>query len=221
MSGDLLPIEYNNGWSTERLHDCVYDTLPSDIKPDEKWKIMLFLKGDWIMANKESIYLSEGDVLDMVIETGIYNIDFPLEDYKSEVWSNILQIRGSVHIDLLFYVNEITGVWYFKEEIDEDSFHLKNLKNLKNDSNIPNIQRVDAHELINTLDLSLCVKEYIYSKYVWCYSEILPKNAPRPNTYYCDYKWEEHEGKVVIDNSKRLINIDDSDYGSDSEYEDF
>lgn len=193
MSGDLLSIEYDIEWSTERLHDCVYDVLPADIKPIEKdkWKIMLFLKGVWIIANKRTADLIDGDVLDMLIETGTYEVDFPLEDYRGELWLNELQIRGSVHIDFPFYINEHTGLWYFDEEIElfEDLYHVQN------PDTIPHI---DAHELINRLDVSLCVKELIYSHYVWCYSEILPQNAPRPVSYYCNYEWEENDGQIII-----------------------
>ena len=195
MSGNLLSIQYDIEWSTERLHDCVYDILPFDIKPSEKWKIMLFLRGDWIIANKNPLDLSDGDILDMLIETGTYDVDFPLEDYKNGIWRNELQIRGSVHIDFPFYVNEEKGLWYFEEEIEETQY------NIRNPQTIPHI---DAHEFINTLDVSLCVKEFIYSHYFSCYAEILSQNVPRPNSYYCNYDWEEKDGEIFIKRSACL-----------------
>jgi hypothetical protein len=192
MSGELLPIEYDKEWSAERLHDLVYDTLPEDIRPDQKWKIMLFLRGNWVIANNDPLDVEDGEVLDMLIETGNYEVDLPLDDYKGDLWRNTLMVKGSVDIELPFYVNEELGMWYFDEDILEE----ENLYLVKNRDISP---RLDAHEVINRLDLSPCVREFIYSRYFWCYAEILPTNAPRPIRYYCDYKWEETEnGNVNI-----------------------
>jgi hypothetical protein len=192
MSGELLTLEYKKEWSTERLHDCVYDSLPQDIRPIHKWKIMLFLHGNWVIANNEPLEAEDGEVLDMLIENGTYNIDFPLEDCKGDLLFNILEISGSVEIKLPFYVSEDIGMWYFYEDIVEED----NLFLVRNSDIVP---RLDAHEIINRLDLSLCVREFIYSRYFWCYAEILPVNTPRPIRYYDDYKWKEREdGNVII-----------------------
>ncbi len=194
MSGEILTVEYDNEWSTERLHDCVYDALPEEIRPaeNEKWKIMLFLRGDWVIANNQPLDADDGEVLDILIETGTYEVDLPLDDYKGSLWRNTLEVHGSAEIELPFYVNEDLGMWYF----DEDIVLEDNLYVVKNSDIAP---KLDAHEIINRLDLSLCVREFIYSRYFWCYSEILPANAPRPNRYYCNYEWEEDEdGKVSI-----------------------
>lgn len=192
MSGEILTVECENQWSAERLHDCVYDALPEDIRPDKKWKIMLFLRGNWVIANSDPIDMEDGEVLDMLIETGTYEVDLPLHDYKGELWLNTLEVQGSAEIELPFYVNEDIGMWYFYEDIiEEDNLYLP-----RNSDVVP---RLDAHEIINRLDLSLCVREFIYSCYFSCYAEILPVNAPRPLSYYCDYNWEEGEdGKVII-----------------------
>lgn len=198
MSGELLTIEYDNEWSAERLHDCVYDALPEEIRPDKKWKIMLFLRGNWVIANNDPVDAEDGEVLDMLIETGSYEVDLPLDDYKGDLWRNTLEVTGSVDIKLPFYVNDKIGMWYFDEDIVDEN----NLFIVRNNEISP---RLDAHEIINRLELSLCVREFIYSRYVWCYAEILPANAPRPIRYYCDYKWEEtDEGTVNIQHSNFL-----------------
>lgn len=201
MTGELLSIEYNNEWSAERLHDCVYDALSVDERPLEKWKIMLFLRGEWLIANKSTVDVEEGEVLDLLIETGTYDIDFPLEDYKRELWLNILQVRGTVNIDFPFYVNEDTGMWYFNEEVEPREHKI-------NPNTFPHL---DAHEFTNTLDLPLCVREFIYSSYCLCYAEILPPNAPRPIPYYCSYEYKWDEDGMHIDRPP-LTNIESENY---------
>lgn len=201
MSGELLTIEYDKEWSAERLHDSVYDALPQDIRPDKKWKIMLFLRGNWIIANTDPIDAEDGEVLDMLIETGTYDVDFPLDDYKGELWLNTIDVKGSTEINLPFYVNEDMGMWYFFEDIvEEDNLFLVR-------GNVS--PRLDAHEVINRLDLSLCVREFIYSRYFLCYAEILPANAPRPIRYYCDYEWEEKDGDLRIHHNPLILDNDE------------
>lgn len=196
MSGELLTIKYDNEWSTERLHDCVYEVLHPENRPleNEKWKMMLFHRGEWIIANKRSsVVIDDGEVLDLLIDSGTYDIDFPLEDYRGELWRNMLQIRGSINVDFPFYVNEETGFYYFDDEIEQ----YQELYHLKNPYSIPH---VDAHEFINTLDIPLCLKEVIYSRYYWCYYTIIPSNAPLPISYYCNYKCTTDEnGDILIE----------------------
>ena len=177
MTGDLLTIQYDKEWSAERLHDCVYDILPDDEKPlyNEKWKIMLFLRGEWIVANKQSVDVEEGDILDLLIESGKYKIDFSLEDYIGGLWNIVFKIRGSLNIDCHFHIDQETGLFYFENEVElyDDYYNVKHFS----------IGHEDAHDLINTFDLSLCVREHAYSQFFLCHRSIL-SNAPKPISYY-------------------------------------
>ena len=197
VSGELLSIEYNNEWSSEYLHNFLYDSLPADERPreNEKWKMMLFLRGEWIIANKQPIVVEDGDILDLFVESGCYEIDIPLENYSHGLWRNMLEIRGCVNIDYAFYVNESTGFLFFDEEIQVDEQEDDDIYYIKNENIVPH---VDAHDFTNTLDLPLCVREFVYSEYFKNYSTILPPDAPRPLSYYCNYEWTEEDGKVHI-----------------------
>jgi hypothetical protein len=194
LTGELLVIQYDKEWSAERLHDSVYDILPIDEKPfhNEKWKIMLFLRGEWIIANEKPVNIEEGEMLDLFIESGKYKIDFCIKDYRGGLWDITFKISGSLNIDFSFNLEKKTGFWYFDNEveIDDDYYHVRNFA----------IDHVDAHDFINTFDLPLCVREFAYSQYFFYYSEILPLNTPRPFSYYSNYNSKDARKMLKIEN---------------------
>ena len=180
MSGDLLTVQYDKEWSAEILHDCVYDILSDEEKPsyNQKWKIMLFLRGEWIIANKKPVEVEEGEILDLFVESGKYEFDFSLEDYIGGLWNIVFKIRGSLNIDCHFHIDQETGLFYFNNEVEiyDDYYHVKHFA----------IGHEDGHDLINTLDLSLCVREHAYNCYFLCHRSIL-SNAPQPISYYSKF----------------------------------
>jgi hypothetical protein len=203
-TGELFTIRYKSDENAEQLHDRVYDSLSTYEKPHmyQKWKIMLFLRGQWIIADKRSVELVDGDVLDLVIDNSMYYIDFHHSHCTGDLLCETIKIRGSICADLPFYMNESTGFWHFDEEIEVDMenqsyvykynlYHPYNSHNNSHNSYNAPYNHIDAHEMLNRLDLPPCAKEYIYGKFFWCYADFLiPNNAPLPVSYYCNYEWD-------------------------------
>ncbi len=172
LNGDLLTVCGDEWMTGEALYREVYTSLSPDVAPPplEAWRLMLLRDETYIAPSSARAGLTDGEVLDLWIESGTYQVHVACYGAVTGFLRMRLEIRGSVEVNEVFYMNDDTGRWFYPYEVLVDGdISCRAQKGCRG--------RYDYRYLAQRVGVNRCVEEYVFAWLFCQFYDTLPAHA--------------------------------------------